>query len=623
MSLTAECLAQLGLERAPFGPIPDDAFVYRDALLDGIGDLALRGLTEPGAILVLAGAAGSGRSTQLQHILSLLPDDAELLAFRARTDATYEAVDATLRLQLAQLGSQDQSASLLHLIGERVRAGANLVLAIDDAHLLPTPVLERLFQLRRHLLERLGAAMRHFLIGDPAFAASALPELDADEDGRVLRLHLRAFNPAQTQAYLRHRLRGAGHPHPESLLRRDLVDRLHATSNGLPKYLNALATEWLTELCSQSSLQAFDAVERDSVDDGVRSVGSSEGADPMTSAMAALEALRNASREALGAGAGGWPRGVVDADPNDQRTQGQAAKLEAALEARLKKGAQERAAGQPKQPKKDAKQPQASDAAPAKALWNQPWFVPGIALFTIMALLLPLVWQLPGSDSRDPAHLVGGTGIVERSAQHGERPPVAPGVPALSPAPSPEPVVPPANEDALAAVEENAPEDAGTEPRQAAQSADSSAEPRPEAEPEAETGQATAVVEKATEKPQVENGGPETLAEDPGRGAVKPPRASAAGLDSDWLSKQPRQHFTIQLAAAVSLAAAKDYVRGFDGLDVRFAPTRSNSRNYIVVLVGVYPNRADAERAVATLPSALVDKGYWIRSVDSVRRSLR
>jgi DamX protein len=99
--------------------------------------------------------------------------------------------------------------------------------------------------------------------------------------------------------------------------------------------------------------------------------------------------------------------------------------------------------------------------------------------------------------------------------------------------------------------------------------------------------------------------------------------ANSDGLDRDWIRRQSGQHFTIQLAAARSLTAARQHVTGFGDLPVRFVPTRSNSQEFVVVLAGVYPGRAEAERALEKLPKALREQGYWVRSVDSVRRSLR
>ncbi|MBK5969173.1 SPOR domain-containing protein, partial [Thiorhodovibrio winogradskyi] len=118
----------------------------------------------------------------------------------------------------------------------------------------------------------------------------------------------------------------------------------------------------------------------------------------------------------------------------------------------------------------------------------------------------------------------------------------------------------------------------------------------------------------------MESGTQETGAE---QGTRETSAAGERDLDRDWILKQSGEHFTIQLTAARSLAAARQHVQGGGNLDVRFVPTRSKSQDFVVVLAGAYPTRADAERALEKLPAALREQGYWIRSVASVRQSLR
>ncbi|WP_190275857.1 AAA family ATPase [Thiorhodovibrio frisius] len=582
--------------------MPEDSALYRDALLDGFGDLGLRALAEPSAVLVLAGAGGVGRSTQLQQILSLVADDTDLIAFRARPKVGFEAVDATLRFHLGQLGSEDASASLLHLFGERLRAGRALLLAIDDAHLLGGSVLEHLFSLRRQLLERLGATARLFLVGDPAFAANPLPGLDAEADAQVLRLHLRAFNREQTHAYLRHRLLTAGHAQPDTLLRRELIDRLHTSSSGLPKYLNALAEDWLEECCDQGA--SFAAGQGDSFDQAPSAASApargEAPADAMVSAMTALEALRNASSQALESSEKESLRAGASSGARPDGAQG-------AARAGQSSTAKNRARGGKRsgQTKARAKKSQAAPAGETLPVWNRPWFVPGVAVLSLLALLLPLVWQLPGSEGEDPA-----LRLPPRELPVAPRPrqvPVAPGVPLVGPQPSAPAVEQPLRRELdVPAILPGEPVAENT-----AEAADAGAD---SALPDAAGNQAgTDSTESSSEDSAERSSAAGTDGAESGSG----------GLDRDWILQQSGEHFTIQLTAARSVAAARQHVAGFGNLDVRFVPTRSKSQDFVIVLAGAYPARADAERALEKLPAALREQGYWVRSIDSVRQSLR
>ncbi|MBK1647914.1 AAA family ATPase [Rhabdochromatium marinum] len=629
MPLTPECLAQLGLQTEPFDPVPEEAALYRDTLLDGFGDLALRALAEPSAVLMLAGVGGVGRSTQLQQILSLLGDDIELIAFRARPRVNFEAIDATLRFHLGELGSADSHASLVHLFGERLRAGRVLILAIDDAHLLAPSVLEQFFVIRRQLLERQGVAMRFFLVGDPTFAGNPLPGLDAEDDARTPRLHLRAFNREQTQAYLSHRLRAAGHAQPERLVKRDLVERLHGDSSGLPKLLNALAQEWLEAYCepggpaltpttNSNSTAALPAA-AESPPDAEEELAPQ---DAMVTAMAALEALRNASREALQEPAAGQ---MADSQSSPATF---AQSLAAAQ-------AEETADPPPTRPRRARKsksrsKTQATRIPTTVPLWNRPWFVPGVALFSLLILLVPLLWQLPDSNNTGVSTAVRSIDPPANAPQ--PRPPLAPGVPRLTPGRSaePEPATPPLVQRELdvplilsgdtdpapsiaqswggdqtpppASIPAQTPAPAPIPADQADATAETSArpavEPPPPASPPAET-----VEERANND--------------------TPIASNDAGLDRDWILQQSGDAFTIQLAATRSLISARQYVQGVSDFDLHFVPTRSRSEDFVVILAGVYPARAAAERALAKLPATLREQGYWIRSISSVRQSLR
>jgi DamX protein len=582
MALTPDCLAHIGLQTDPFAATPEEAAVYRDALLDGTGELALRALVQPGALLVLAGPSGVGRSIQLQQILSLLADEIELIAFRARPRIGFEAVDATIRFHLSELGSKDPSASLLSLMDERLRAGQTLLLAIDDAHLIAAPVLEQLFELRRQLLEQQGSTTRFFLVGDPAFAANPLPGLSADEDTRVLRMHLRAFNREQTRAYLIHRLRSAGYPQPEQLLRHEVVEHLHETSNGLPKYLNVLATDWLEELCDQHGQEHPPA-----------SPNSPASEEAVVSAMTALEALRNASRDALNPS-------KSKAAPKSVQTAGQERKP-AAPEEPAEDGAAKSTQSKPPPVKKSHKDPaqrgnkrkaagrkaQATPVNHRVPIWNRPWFVPGMAMFSLVAILVPLLWQLPGSE-KDAR-----TSGLNQTLSPRVRPPVAPGTPLVAPTLNP-----------------SDPGGGSQGPRELQVPAILSG-----------TSDTESVTEGTTTNPSADLRPSPT--QNPENPAGAQPADTSAKLDGDWILRQPAQHFTIQLVAARTEAAARQYAQQVRGMDLHFVPIRSKSQNFIIVLAGVYPARDQAERALERLPAELRERGYWIRSIDSVRQSLR
>ncbi len=248
MPLSPDCLAKLKLQHAPFDALPSEDFVYTDEVLDEFIASSGQELAAPAAILMLTGESGSGRSMQLMRLLGSLPENFELIAFRARLTTQFEAVDFTLRNHLRDGGHDDPDRALTDLLADRVRAGQDPVIAVDDAHLLGMDIINILLRMRSEILETEGRAPRLVLAGDPVLLRRRLNLRPADED-RIARFSLRPFSLEQSGAYLHHRLRAAGLAEPESLLTRDDIGDLQAESKGLPAALNAQANAWLEDQC--------------------------------------------------------------------------------------------------------------------------------------------------------------------------------------------------------------------------------------------------------------------------------------------------------------------------------------------------------------------------------------
>ncbi|WP_328986800.1 SPOR domain-containing protein [Thiorhodovibrio winogradskyi] len=402
------------------------------------------------------------------------------------------------------------------------------------------------------------------------------------------------------------------------LLKRDLVDRLHRGSGGLPKYLNALAEDWLEECCDQGAfLAAGGPTEKPVQAFGVlgatpTSARQDVPADAIVSAMTALEALRSASSQALD-----MPeRGVSDAKallgshPNHTQA--------ASTDDQPSAGHDRNRLGEKSFRQRKARQKiQTAPSEDPVPVWNRPWFVPGVAVFSLFALLLPLVWQLPGSDDEDAP-----TRLRERSeAPRLRQAPIAPGIPSLGPqlptlglehARRQELEVPSIlSGNPLASTSAGA----GAMGDESIESESVISEPVGDQSTRTELASGTDIMNASSNTA----GGQQDDAE-PNNEETE---SASDGLDRDWILQQSGQHFTIQLVATRSIGAARQHVAAFGEVDARFVPTRTKSQDFVVVLAGVYPARADAERALAKLPEALRGQGYWIRSVESVRQSLR
>ncbi|NKN33492.1 AAA family ATPase [Marichromatium bheemlicum] len=580
MALDPDCLSRLRLNQDPFDERAGEAFLYTDLLLDQLLESAAEAVQAPGAVLVLSGPAGSGRTLQLMRLLGILPGRFELMAFRARPGTSLEMLEATIR---AQLGADARVLrSLEQLLAQLLRTGADLCIAIDDAHHLGLDLVHALLRLRYALLEQTGDAPRLVLAGDPTLTRMPL-QLEADDPGRITRLGLRPLNREQVCAYLCHRLEAAGLVNPLGLLGDDDIESLHARSQGCPKALNRLACEWLSARCRDAEGRALEA--------GAETTSRAPAAAELTPEELIAERIR-----ALSASLDEEHR-----PPSTKTAGGRAASDGAAARASSDGEIAARSSGRglfewlrrfgrtPSLPR-SSKAKRRVAPPPSTPIWNRRWFVPAIAGGAALAILLPVVFQLQGQDPRpqpsssprDRARLLLDSAEV-----------APPPRPSLTQAPGdlsrPEPPL----------VRAPAPRPPPREPIPAARQSP----PAPEA--------------RESPPPLVS----ETHSEPP----PKPPQPRRPDLNADraWLVGQNPNRYTIQLIAVSSLDAALDYVirNGLEG--VRFLPIRSRDRDFVVVLAGAFSTRAEAEQVYRALPEAVRADRPWIRAVGSVQGSLR
>lgn len=601
MSLDSACLAQLKLRQPPFDAVPSEEFLYSDPLLESLVETAARALHAPGAVVILAGAPGSGRSIQLMRLLGALAEGFELIAFRGRLNIPFDAVDVTIRNYLREGGFDDPSRSLTDLLAERSRAGNSIVLAIDDAHLLGMESIRQLLRMRSAILEAAGRGLRLILVGDQALSRGRLPLPDPADESQIVRLNLRPFNLEQAGAYLRHRLRVAGIEEPESFLTSGDIAVLQTSSKGIPAALNTNANAWLLRRCKSAT--GF----RQAITGKISHlVAPSEppAAVPKGPETHAVPVIPDPPEP--------MPEGILDfeiaedsyqpSDPqlSDFLVQEDRRSESVDLEQVLRHVRQHQLAQQQPESKPELRPEVTAKPEPASAqanvpYWNRRWFMPVILVMVVSAIAVPVAFQLWGG---------GPPGSPDEAAS----PRATPAENLLSQSKSaqlePSSPAPPTPEKGGAAPTQPAPATAG--PPAESDESKGSKEPPKEAPAKAE---APAVAEQGASKPEA------------GKDA-SPAETSKVGPDSEdqaWLIRQAPERFTIQLVAARDLQAATEFLKGQEVAGVRFVRTRS----LVIGVVGSFPSRAAAKQTLAELPAAVRSNGPWVRTIGSVLESQR
>ena len=85
----------------------------------------------------------------------------------------------------------------------------------------------------------------------------------------------------------------------------------------------------------------------------------------------------------------------------------------------------------------------------------------------------------------------------------------------------------------------------------------------------------------------------------------------------------PRDYLAVQLLAVSSKQSVLDFISRNDLGDPPYGAMRSKGRILYVLLLGVYPDRAAAEAAIAAMPQTRPPVKPWIRKVGQLQDAVR
>ena len=238
-------LSHYGLAEAPFAITPDPRFVFlserhRDALahlMYGIGQGGSGGFVQ------LTGEVGTGKTTLCRLVLEQLPDNVRVALVLNPKQTPLELLETICEELHVQPQGRRRSLKtqidalnqyLLQAYGQDLR----VVLIIDEAQELSRELLEQV-RLLTNLETSTQKLLQVVLLGQPELRETlARPALRQLSQRITARYHLTPLQPAETAAYLRHRINVAGasvFPFDDAAVR-----RLHALSGGVPRLLNVL-----------------------------------------------------------------------------------------------------------------------------------------------------------------------------------------------------------------------------------------------------------------------------------------------------------------------------------------------------------------------------------------------
>jgi general secretion pathway protein A len=247
-------LSFYGLEQEPFRLTPDPRFLHlaephRNTLrsmLEGVG--ARRGLQ------VATGPVGTGKTTLLyclQHVLAheASPTRPLRTAFivnpTLKLEEFYDALVYELEISSSQEGKPARLRALHELLLRSHRTNGNVVVIIDEAHLISPGLLEEV-RLLVNLDNYPKSVLQIILCGQPELLPLLeKPQLSALKQRIAVFSQLRVLMLAETRAYMAERLHVAG-LRGEGPFTALAVENIHRISGGVPRLINLLSDRCLT-----------------------------------------------------------------------------------------------------------------------------------------------------------------------------------------------------------------------------------------------------------------------------------------------------------------------------------------------------------------------------------------
>jgi general secretion pathway protein A len=243
-----------GLRDLPFSLTPDPRFLWlSDTHEEGLATLVY-GITRHKGFLLLTGEVGTGKTTLLRAALRELPHDTDTALIINTIGLTPLDLLKLIAAEFAIEGRFESTADYLIAINrmliERLRAGRNTVLIIDEAQNLDSATLEEV-RLLSNLETDTAKLMQIVLTGQPELIRKlATPGLRQLRQRIAIEHHMEPLTAEQVHPYLAHRIDVAGGRF-EEIFASGVEPVFYWFSQGCPRLISLLADRVLLSAYSK------------------------------------------------------------------------------------------------------------------------------------------------------------------------------------------------------------------------------------------------------------------------------------------------------------------------------------------------------------------------------------
>jgi len=243
-----------GLREPAFSLNPDPRFLWpSETHEEGLSALYY-GIVRRKGFLLLTGGIGAGKTTLLRAVLARVPENTDTALVMNTAEASGLDLMKLISAELGLRGTFESKVDYIialnsHLL-DRLRAGINTVLVIDEAQNLDIGTLEEV-RLLSNLETDSEKLLQIVLTGQPE-----LRKLLADPKLRQLRQriaiehHLEPLQPSELLPYLSHRIAVAGGRY-DAIFAPGCDSAFFAYSRGCPRLISLLADRVLLSAFSK------------------------------------------------------------------------------------------------------------------------------------------------------------------------------------------------------------------------------------------------------------------------------------------------------------------------------------------------------------------------------------
>lgn len=264
---TAVYREHFGLHRKPFEMNPDSTLLFlgeghKEALA-----VLKQGVVSDKAFLLFTGGVGTGKTTLINVLAKTLENPGYVCVI---SNPTLELDDFFyyFAAQLGLLFDGNKAKFLVlfsKLLEECKRANRRVLLIIDEAHALPTDLLEEM-RLLVNMAAELKNTLSIFLVGQPELLERLNDQQLSPLSQRIaVRYHLNQLSRDEAIQYVHFRLGQCGAKNTD-LFSEKALELIYAATGGNPRQINILCDTALLVASSRDRLRVDEKIIRESAE---------------------------------------------------------------------------------------------------------------------------------------------------------------------------------------------------------------------------------------------------------------------------------------------------------------------------------------------------------------------